>query len=38
MKMTPKFVDELRHSLLDLHKALLDAQNRRSRGFQHLRP
>ena len=26
MKMTPQFVDELRHSLLDLHKALLDAQ------------
>jgi hypothetical protein len=26
MKMTTESVDELRHSLLDLHKALLDAQ------------
>ncbi len=26
MKITAQFVDELRHSLLDLHKALLDAQ------------
>ena len=26
MKITPQFVEELRHSLLDLHKALLDAQ------------
>ncbi len=26
MKITPQFVDELRRSLLDLHKALLDAQ------------
>ena len=26
MKITTRFVDELRHSLLDLHKALLDAQ------------
>ena len=26
MKITAKFVDELRHTLLDLHKSLLDAQ------------
>ena len=26
MKTNPQFVEEMRHSLLDLHKALLDAQ------------
>jgi hypothetical protein len=26
MKITAQFVDELRHTLLDLHKSLLDAQ------------